>query len=410
MSPSEPAPAEASPTAVRLEANLIVASADGGRLADNVMHFARLLRASGLAVGPADTVRAMEAALAVGIESPRRLYWALHATLVRRRQDREIFNQAFVAFWKDPGFLEQMLSLMLPRSPADAAPAEPAMNRRLAESLFRPPAERPDARAEDHIEIDMAGTHSVLEVSRTKDFEQMSAAELAAARRAIARLRLPAELVRTRRLRGGLKRERIDLRRIVREMAAKGPDHLLLHYRERRWRRAPLVVLCDVSGSMETYARVLLHFLHALANDRDRVSTFLFGTGLSNVTRAFADRDPDVAVARVTAEVTDFSGGTRIATALDAFNRQWARRVLGQNAVVLLITDGLDRDAGEGLDTAARRLAACSRRLVWLNPLLRYDRYEPIAAGARVLARHAHEMRACHNLASLADLVRALDA
>ncbi|MEO0729656.1 MAG: VWA domain-containing protein, partial [Pseudomonadota bacterium] len=201
---------------------------------------------------------------------------------------------------------------------------------------------------------------------------------------------------------------RLDVRASLREVAARGPDHLRPHWRTRRVKRPPLVVLVDISGSMETYARVLLHFVHALTNDRDRVSVFLFGTRLTNISRMLRNRDPDTAIAQVGQDVTDWSGGTRIGATLDDFNAKWARRVLGQNATVLLITDGLDRDGAEGIGPAARKLSSNARRLIWLNPLLRFDQYEPVASGAAALAIHVHDQRACHNLAALEDLASAL--
>jgi len=392
---------------IRLDANLIAAEVDGGRIAENILLFARLLRASGLNVGPDRVLLGTQAVIAAGIRDRRTLYWALHSVFVTRRSEREIFNQAFVMFWRDPGYINQMLSLMVPGLRADQAPDDKALSRRLSESLFKHP-DRPAPQQEDQLEIEAEGTFSDNEILQTKDFEQMSAEELVQARAAIRRMTLPFEEIRTRRFVASRGRGRIDLRRILRETATKGPDHLQLYRKARSYRRPPLVVLCDISGSMDTYARVFLHFLHALSNDRDRVFTFLFGTHLSHVTRSLKARDPDVAIAKVGSSVTDWSGGTRIGAALEEFNRRWARRVLGQNATVLLITDGLDRDDAHGLDLAARRLRASCRRLVWLNPLLRYDRYRPAAAGAAILSRHASEMRSCHNLRSLADLVEAL--
>jgi len=392
---------------IRLDANLIAAEVDGGRIAENILLFARLLRASGLNVGPDRVLLGTQAVIAAGIRDRRTLYWALHAVFVARRSEREIFNQAFVMFWRDPGYINQMLSLMVPGLRAGEAPDDKALSRRLSESLFKHP-DRPAPQQEDQLEIEAEGTFSDNEILQTKDFEQMSAEELVQARAAIRRMTLPFEEIRTRRFVASRGRGRIDLRRILRETATKGPDHLQLYRKARRHCRPPLVVLCDISGSMDTYARVFLHFLHALSNDRDRVYSFLFGTHLSHVTRSLKARDPDVAIAKLGGSVTDWSGGTRIGAALDEFNRRWARRVLGQNATVLLITDGVGRDDAHGLELAARRLRASCRRLVWLNPLLRYDRYRPAAAGAAILSRHASEMRSCHNLASLADLVEAL--
>jgi uncharacterized protein len=392
---------------IRLDANLIAADVDGGRIAESILLFARLLRASGLRVGPDKVLLGTQAVIAAGICDQRTLYWALHAVFVNRRADRELFNQAFVMFWRDPGYINQMLSLMLPSLRAEAAPDDKALSRRLSETLFKH-ADRPAPQQEDQFEIDAEGTFSDNEVLQAKDFEQMSAQELISARAAIRRMTLPFEEIRTRRFVPARNGDRIDLRRILRDTATKGSDHLQLHRKTRVTRRPPLIVLCDISGSMDTYARVFLHFLHALTNDRDRVFSFLFGTRLSHVTRSLKARDPDVAIAKVGADVTDWSGGTRIGASLDEFNRRWARRVLGQNATVLLFTDGLDRDGAHGLERAARRLKASCRRLVWLNPLLRYDAYAPVAAGAAALAPHVTEMRSCHNLKSLSDLAQAL--
>lgn len=378
-------------------------------LADNILHFGRLLRAAGLPVGAGQIIDATNAVIAVGIEDRSRLYWAMHAAFVKRRGERELFDQAFAIFWRDPGFLKRMMSLMIPQMTAPAAPDQKIdLARRLSEALS---AAQPDARSEqpDTLEVDAFETFSSQQVDRTKDFAQMTAEELRAAKAEILRIRLVRQEITTRRFRDARRGERIDLRRMLRDAAAKGPDHLFLRHRRRRRRRPPLVVLCDISGSMDQYARVFLHFLYALTGEHDRVSCFLFATRLYDVTRKLANRDPDVAIAAVGADVNDWSGGTRIGHCLEEFNRRWARRVLAQNAQVLLFTDGLDRDAGDGMDRAVRRLAASSRRLVWVNPLLRYDRYQPIAAGARILDRYASETRSCHNIDSLADLAAALN-
>jgi uncharacterized protein with von Willebrand factor type A (vWA) domain len=277
----------------------------------------------------------------------------------------------------------------------------------VAESLFTSAA-RQAARAGEKLEIDARGTASDREVLAEKDFEEMTAAELREAKREIQRMTLPFEEIVTRRFAADPSGRRLDLRRMLRATAAQGGDLARPELRKRRRRRPPVVVIADISGSMDTYARVLLHFLYGLTNDRDRVSCFLFATHLTNVTRLLKGRDPDQALARVSGGVTDWAGGTRIGEALKTFNARWARRVLGQNALVLLFTDGLDREGGDGIEAQARRLRASCRHLVWLNPLLRYDRYAPLAQGARALARHASEMRSCHNLASLAELAQAL--
>lgn len=397
----------------RLGPNIVAAEVDGGRIADNIVAFARLLRASGIPVGTDRVALAAEAVMAAGIEDPRTLYWTLHASLIRRRADKPLFDQAFMMFWKDPDFLSQLLSLMLPQyRPAEGeAPTAPELSRRLAESLFKSRAtEAP--KADETVEVEARGTFSQASVSRTRDFEQMSAAELADARRVLRNLAAAFPEIRTRRLDStrGKRGERLDVRAMLRDMAAVGGDGITPRFRQRRWRQPPLVVLCDISGSMDTYARTFLHFLYGLANARQRVDVFLFATGLHNVSRELRNRDPDAAMAKVGRSVTDWAGGTRIGAALGTFNRRWARRVLGQNATVLLFTDGLDREGGDVLEAEARRLRASCRRLVWLNPLMRFDRYAPLAAGAATLARHASERRPCHNIDSLGGIAAALSA
>jgi uncharacterized protein with von Willebrand factor type A (vWA) domain len=236
----------------------------------------------------------------------------------------------------------------------------------------------------------------------------MSAEELAEAKAAIRQLKLPIQEVPTRRFRADPHGGRIDMRASLREALRAGNEVMALKYKRRRTRRPPLVILCDVSGSMSRYSRMLLHFVHALTNDRDRVHVFLFGTRLTNISRQLKHRDPDIAVERASASVTDWSGGTRIGRCLAEFNRDWSRRVLGQGALVILITDGLDRDAVDTLEHEIERLHRSCRRLIWLNPLLRYDQFKPEAAGIRAILPHVDEFRPVHNLKSLADIARAL--
>jgi uncharacterized protein with von Willebrand factor type A (vWA) domain len=236
----------------------------------------------------------------------------------------------------------------------------------------------------------------------------MRAAELAAAREAIKRLSLSLDEVKTRRLVRDRRGHRIDLRRTLRASLKAGGALIDLNFRGAGRRPPPLVALLDISGSMEEYTRLFLHFLHAVSDARKRVHVFLFGTRLTNVSRALKTRDPDEALAACSASVADWSGGTRIATSLHAFNRLWARRVLGQGAVVLLITDGLERDPDDRLGFEIDRLHRSCRRLIWLNPLLRFAGFEAKAHGIKTMLPHVDEFRPIHNLASVADLVRAL--
>lgn len=383
---------------------------DGSRLADNLMYFARTLRAAGLPIGPGRVIDALKAVQAVGVGTRDDLYWTLHAVFVNRRDQQPLFDQAFHIFWRNPQLLQKMLAAMLPSVDAGAAEQDrrEPMLRRLAEALTAArDAMREGREAEEEIEFDAAMTYSARELLQQMDFEAMSNAEVEAAKRMIAAMRLPIMAVRTRRFAADQHGRRIDLRATLRAQL-RSSGAIPLRYRRPRRRHPPLVVLCDISGSMSRYSRLLLHFMHAITNDRDRVHSFLFGTRLTNITRHLRQRDVDLALAKVAAKVEDWSGGTRIGACLEEFNAIWSRRVLGQGAVVLLITDGLDREGGHGLDREMERLHKSCRRLIWLNPLLRFEGYEPKAQGAQAMLPHVDDFRPVHNLESLAGLGRAL--
>ncbi|HWK45775.1 MAG TPA: VWA domain-containing protein [Stellaceae bacterium] len=383
-------------------------STKDGRLLTNLAYFVRTLRAAGLPVGPGKLLDAVEAVRTIGIESRRDFYWALHAVLVNRRDQREIFDQAFHIFWRNPQILQKALSMVLPQShlPPDEDAEE--MSRRLAEALAPPGGNDDEAEAEERIEIDAALTFSASEVLQGIDIEKMSADEIARAKLLVRNMRLPIMSVPTRRFAPDPAGARADMRGTLRAALRSGGGMIDLKRRSRVTRHPPIVMLCDISGSMSRYSRVFLHFMHAVTNDRDRVHTFLFGTRLTNVTRYLRHKDVDVALDRITAAVEDWSGGTRIGQCLADFNRLWSRRVLGQGAIVLLITDGLDRDAGTGLDVEVERLHKSCRRLVWLNPLLRFDGFEPRSSGVRAILPHVDDFRPVHNLDSLAALTEAL--
>jgi uncharacterized protein with von Willebrand factor type A (vWA) domain len=236
----------------------------------------------------------------------------------------------------------------------------------------------------------------------------MTNAEIAAAKEAMARLVLPLDEVRTRRLAPHPRGHLIDVRRTLRSSLKAGGAVIDLKYLGPKTKAPPLVALLDISGSMSQYTRLFLHFLHGVTDARKRVHTFLFGTRLTNVTRALKARDPDDALAACTSSVQDWSGGTRIASSLHSFNKQWARRVLTQGAIVLLITDGLERDADDTLGFEIDRLHRSCRRLIWLNPLLRFEGFEARARGIKAMLPNVDEFRPIHNLESMTELVRAL--
>ncbi len=386
-----------------------------GRLAQNILHFARALRAAGVPVGTGRAVLAVEAVAAGGFERREDFYHMLAACFLSRPEHRAVFDQCFHMFWRDPQILEKMMGMLLPEMRVPPRERERRPGEQRAAEALTAGAERPAPevaeREPDEIEIDARLTFSEQERLRRRDFEQMTAAEVAEARRAIARLALPVRPFESRRTQASPRGRLADWRRTMRA-SLRGGGVPVLARRERRERWPALVALCDISGSMAAYSRMLLHFLHAAANAKgagwSKVHVFTFATRLTNITRHFAERDVDEALRRAGHEARDWEGGTRIGACLEAFNRDWSRRVLGQGAVVLLITDGLDRDDPGRLAREAERLHLSCRRLIWLNPLLRWEGFEARAQGVRALLPHVDAFVAAHSIASLEDLARTI--
>lgn len=382
-------------------------STDSGRLAENILYFARALRAAGIPVGPGSVLDALAAVQAAGVGTREDFYWTLHAVFVKRHEHSALFDQAFRLFFRKRGYIDQLMAMMMPQVVPPGGPEKPKpAAQRIQDALFAGMNREREERSET--ELDARLTVSDREVLQRKDFAQMTAAEIAAAREAISRMVLSLSEVKTRRLAPHRHGHVMDLRRTLRASMKGGGALIDLKYLGPKTKLPPIVALLDISGSMSQYTRLFLHFLHAVTDARKRVHTFLFGTRLTNVTRDLKARDPDEALAACSASVADWSGGTRIATSLHAFNRHWARRVLGQGAIVLLITDGLERDGDETLGFEIDRLHRSCRRLVWLNPLLRFDGFEARAKGIRTLLPHVDEFRSIHNLESVEELCRAL--
>ncbi len=380
-----------------------------GRLADNIVYFARALRKAGVRVGPASVKDAIDAVLAAGIGSRDDFYWTLHAVLIKRHEDRQVFDEAFRLFWKSRELVEKMLAMFSPQAPdTRERQKQRAAESRVADAMFEGHRKNQKEVEVPEVEVDARFTVSGKEILREKDFAQMTASEIAAARKAIASRKLPHDEVTTRRYRAANRGRRVDPRAMMRGALRTGGDLILPRFREHRTVHPPLVVLADISGSMSQYSRIFLHFLHAIAEKRRRTHTFLFGTRLTNITRQIRNRDPDLAIADVAGTVKDWSGGTRIGETLHEFNRLWSRRVLGQGAIVILITDGLERDDVALLEKEMERLHKSCRRLIWLNPLLRFEGFEARARGVVSMLPHVDEFRTVHSLAALTDLCACL--
>ena len=391
-----------------MTAHVDQAGSDMGHLADNITYFGRTLRKAGLPVGPAAVVDAIRAVEVAGIENREDFYWTLHAIFVNKREHRPVFDEAFRVFWRSRGLVEKLIALFSPTAPPrPSAEKQKAGAARVAKAFFDS-AETPAEIEKPQIEIDATLTVSGRELLQKKDFAQMSAEEIALAKQALRDLVMPVDLVRTRRLIPASTGRRIDPRRSLRASMRAGGDIIAIRKRRPDEKHPPIVTICDISGSMSQYSRVFLHFLHALTEHRRRVHTFLFGTRLTNVTRQLRMKDPDQALDACSDHVEDWSGGTRIATALHDFNQHWSRRVLSGGPIVLLITDGLERDSGEDLAHEMDRLHCSCRRLIWLNPLLRFEGFEAKARGVRAMLPNVDEFRAVHSLDAIADLCTAL--
>ena len=387
------------------------------KLAQNITHFARALRKAGLPIGPGRVVDAVRAVQAAGFTRKQDFYWTLHACFVNRPEHRTVFAQVFRLYWRDPRYLEHMMAMMLPaiRGVQEERKADPA-EKRAAEALLdgveRDVTEADARDAESEIEIDATQTASSEERLRSLDFEQMSTAEIAQAKRILSRLKLPVEPIASRRGQASHLGHRIDRARTLRAAMRQGGEMRDIALRKPKPRWPNLIVLCDISGSMSQYSRVILQFLHTVSNARGagwaKVHAFTFGTRLTNITRHLLQRDVDAALAAAGAEAQDWEGGTRIGECLHQFNRDWSRRVLGQGAVVLLITDGLERGDPDLLEKEIERLHLSARRLIWLNPLLRWDGFAPRAKGVATMLPHVDSCRAGHSIASLQDLAAAI--
>lgn len=369
-------------------------------LARNVTHFMRLLRDAGFGLSPAHAVDALGALQHVDIGRREEVRAALAALVLSGPDQRPLFDAAFDLFWRDPDWEGKLRALLLPRVDAGAPP--PRRSNRLADALAarQPelPARQPQTEAE---RFAVPLTFSDQERLAQRDFETLNAQEWRALQHLIRTRRTHLALQRTRRLRAATCGTHADLRASARLAVRQHGEWLRWKYRKHAERKPPVVLLLDISGSMSQYSRAVLYFCHALMQSRERMSVFLFGTRLTNITRSLRERDPDEAVAVITGQVRDWAGGTRIGAALASFNRHWARRTLSGRATVLLVTDGLDHEQIDLLGGEMARLRRFAHRIVWLNPLLRYPGFTPQARGVQAILPHVDALRPAHNLDSL---------
>ena len=371
-----------------------------GSLAENIMLFARLLRATGMPVGTGSVLNAIRAVSLIGIESQQDLHTVLLCQFVSRREQMPVFDQTFALFWRNPKLMEKLMGAMLPTLQSDQD--QQPLIRRLGEALSSSNTQS-SGQDEEQVELQANLSASESEILQSRDFEQMSESELQVAKKMLKHLKLPVKPIQTRRHQASVSRARIDMRRTM-QNSLRNSELIPLQFKRQITRPPAIIVLCDISGSMAQYSRMFLHFMHAMTNNGDRVHSFLFGTRLTNISRYLRNKDVDLALEETAKAVEDWSGGTRIGFCLKQFNQHWSRRMLGQGAVVILLTDGLDRGEGPELGKQMERLSKSCRQLVWLNPLLRYKKFEPRAEGVRIMLPYVDVFRSAHNINSLAEL------
>ena len=376
-----------------------------GSLAENIMLFARLLRATGMPVGTGSVLNAIRAVSLIGIESQQDLHTVLLCQFVSRREQMPVFDQTFALFWRNPKLMEKLMGAMLPTLQSDQD--QQPLIRRLGEALSSGNTQS-SGQDEEQVELQANLSASESEILQSRDFEQMSESELQVAKKMLKHLKLPVKPIQTRRHQASVSRAHIDMRRTM-QNSLRNSELIPLQFKRQITRPPAIIVLCDISGSMAQYSRMFLHFMHAMTNNGDRVHSFLFGTRLTNISRYLRNKDVDLALEETAKAVEDWSGGTRIGFCLKQFNQHWSRRMLGQGAVVILLTDGLDRGEGPELGKQMERLSKSCRQLVWLNPLLRYKKFEPRAEGVRIMLPYVDVFRSAHNINSLAELPALLD-
>ena len=380
--------------------------------ADHVIAFGRVLRRLGFTVGPSHIALALEAIQRVGVHSKEDVYHALRTCLVQRREELDLFDQAFAIFWKAPSAIPEVMKWLLKTSQVPDAAANKGFNRiheAIQEKKQRPPASS-DTPSEKKVEIEEIVTYSPSELLRKKDFAAFTNQELAEARRHLARLRWSLPPYPTRRLTPAARGHRLDIRKTTRLGIHQGGEFIHLKRKGPRKKMRPIVMLCDISGSMERYARIMLHFMHSVIQHQHRVESFVFGTRLSRITHQLKHKEIDEALDGVSKHVVDWSGGTKIGDCIKTFNYTWLRRVLRSSSIVLIISDGWDRGDTRMLHAEMGRLSRSCYRLYWLNPLMGFEGYEPLTLGMQAALPYVDELLPIHNLHSIEQLVAAISS
>jgi len=374
------------------------------KLDKNIVFFARLLRASGILIGSDSILEAIESIKLVDIKNKKSFFYALQTCFIKRPEDMKIFAQAFSLFWQNPRFRDRMRDLLLPQTRIQNPEEEKEeLAKRIQDTLSTP--EKPKERVveEETLLIDTSGTASDTKLFNEKDFEMMSKEEIHIASQSIKELliKIPKRpFRRSEKSYLGLEvSARESLRRAKRNFGSVIPKLV----RKKEVSR-PVVVLLDISGSMENYSRMMIHFVHNLMQKHKKVHAFLFGTKLTNISFQMKNKDIDVALKEVSKATNDWAGGTRIRDSIFTFNKNWVRRVSSSNSIIFLITDGLDRDHSTDLFNQMERLQKSCYKLVWLNPLLRFTDFLPKSISIKRILLNVDAFLPIHSIESMQNL------
>ncbi len=390
---------------------MLLGDARAGKLADNIIGFGRALRRAGVKIDSHRIALAHQAAGHVGIAEKEDLSAAFESVMISREQDRGVFRELFDVYFSDPKVANKLLAQLLPSAEGKAEPSKRRPRVREALAPQKKFGQQAKPTSEDQkVDFDAAMTASDIQRLQHADFNALSATEYRLVERLARDVKLPLPQFASRRNRPAATGARMHWPGVMGHAARTGGELLRLPRLARQQKHLPLLVLVDVSGSMERYARLLLAFLHAATRRHPQRDVFAFGMGLTDLTQAFKQPDTDDMLAHASLAIEDFAGGTQLGASLATLRTQHARRLVGRRTIVLMITDGLDTGEPSELGQELAWLRRRSRRVLWLNPLLRFDGYAPLAQGAAVLHQHAHGMLAVHNLSKLEELASSLAA
>ncbi|MDC0074286.1 VWA domain-containing protein [Alphaproteobacteria bacterium] len=388
--------------------NSLLPKINNSHFIKNIIYFARILRKAGFNIGTREILLSIDSIRIINISNKEDFFWALHSVFVNKKADSYIFKLAFEIFWKKSIInLPQNNSLI--NNAINSNEVE-NYNQRIAHAFFNNSGEEKKTNEIKEKSLNYTLTHSNKEKLKKIDFETMNKEELDSAKKAINSFNLSFTKITTRRFKKSKTGKYIDINTTIKSATKNLNSGILLNYKSKIRTPPPLVVICDISGSMSKYSRMFMHFMHAISNKKSKVFTFVFGTRLTNITHNLKHSDVDLALDKVSKQVKDWSGGTRMNSCMHEFNIKWAKRVLSHGSIVLMMSDGLDRENNLNLGKEIKRIKDSCRHLIWLNPLLRYEKYEPIASGAASIYPYVDELKTIHNIDSMAELCKVLSS